>query len=154
MGARGANTFPSRNRLPYPFSLVVRPLFCFVVCWHSLPFQDKYVSGDSVNFRGSDNSHLVSPCHDGRYTLVVNKVLIPYVILPCPERINIRYVQRWRLIEDHPQDNQPDHPNEPVDANDEELNQGQADDNQPPQNNPPPITLDAMYAAIQRQDQL
>src|SRR3954470_5168061 len=55
MGARGANTFPSRNRLPYPFSLVVRPLFCFVVCWHSLPFQDKYVSGDSVNFRGSDN---------------------------------------------------------------------------------------------------
>src|SRR3954470_21963041 len=28
MGARGANTFPSRNRLPYPFSLVVRPLFC------------------------------------------------------------------------------------------------------------------------------
>src|SRR3954469_5456880 len=54
MGARGAHTFPSRNRLPYPFSLVVRPLFCFVVCWHSLPFQDKYVSGDSVNFRGSD----------------------------------------------------------------------------------------------------
>src|SRR4051812_18057179 len=55
MAARGANTFPLRNRLPYPFSLVVRPLFCFVVCWHSLPFQDKYVSGDSVNFRGSDN---------------------------------------------------------------------------------------------------
>src|SRR3954467_10828667 len=55
MGARGANTFPSRNRLPYPFSLVVRPLFWFVVCWHSLPFQDKYVSGDSVNFRGSDS---------------------------------------------------------------------------------------------------
>src|SRR3954466_9779338 len=53
MGVRGAHTFPSRNRLPYPFSLVVRPLFCFVVCWHSLPFQDKYVSGDSVNFRGS-----------------------------------------------------------------------------------------------------
>src|SRR4051812_39291867 len=58
MGARGANTFPSRNRLPYPFSLVVRPLFCFVVCWHSLPFQDKYVSGDSVNFRGSDSWRL------------------------------------------------------------------------------------------------
>src|SRR3954462_10225804 len=58
MGARGASTFPSRNRLPYPFSLVVRPLFCFVVCWHSLPFQDKYVSGDSVNFRGSDSWRL------------------------------------------------------------------------------------------------
>src|SRR4051812_48146236 len=61
MGVRGANTFPSRNRLPYPFSLVVRPLFCFVVCWHSLPFQDKYVSGDSVNFRGSDSMEAVLP---------------------------------------------------------------------------------------------
>src|SRR4051812_34674067 len=40
------------------FSLVVRPLFCFVVCWHSVPFQDKYVSGDSVNFRGSDSWRL------------------------------------------------------------------------------------------------
>src|SRR3954471_19041849 len=54
MGARGANTFSSCNRIPYLFSLVVRPLFCFMVCWHSLPFQDKYVSGDSVDFRGSD----------------------------------------------------------------------------------------------------
>src|SRR4051812_25645847 len=65
MGAWGANTFPSRNRLPYPFSLVVRPLFCFVVCWHSLPFQDKYVSGDSVNFHGSDSWRLcwgISTC--------------------------------------------------------------------------------------------
>src|SRR3954462_3494569 len=58
MGVRGASTFPSRNRLPYPFFLVVRPLFCFVVCWHSIPFQDKYVSGDSVNFRGSDSWRL------------------------------------------------------------------------------------------------
>src|SRR3954462_9746766 len=62
MGVRGAHTFPSRNRLPYPFSLVVRRLFCFVVCWHSLPFQDKYVSGDSVNFRGSDT---YTPRHNG-----------------------------------------------------------------------------------------
>src|SRR3954464_7892992 len=100
------------------------------------------------------DSHLVSPRPDGHYTLVVNKVLIPHIVLPCPERINIRYVQRWRLIEDNPQDNQPEHPNEPVDANEEELNQGQADVNQPPQNNPPPITLDSTYAAIQRQDHL
>src|SRR4051812_25709787 len=41
-----------------------------------------------------------------------------------------------------------------MDANEEELNQEQADVNQPPQNNPPPITLDATYAAIQRQDHL
>jgi len=100
------------------------------------------------------DSHLVTPRHDGRYTLVVNKVPIPYVILPCPERINIRYVQRWRLIEENPQDDQQEHPNEPMDANEEELNQGPADVNQPPPNNPPPITLEAMYAAIQRQDQL
>src|SRR4051812_40074680 len=38
MGARGANTFPSRNRLPYPFSLVVRPLFCFVLWFAGIPF--------------------------------------------------------------------------------------------------------------------
>src|SRR3954466_3055138 len=68
MGARGASTFPLRNRLPYPFSLVVRPLFCFVVCWHSLPFQDKYVSGDSVNFRGSDTHRELGFCRAGTST--------------------------------------------------------------------------------------
>ncbi|XP_058783950.1 early nodulin-75-like [Vicia villosa] len=48
--------------------------------------------------------------------------------------------------------NQPEHPNEPVDEMEQEFNQADADFNQP-QNNPPPITLDAMYAAIQRQEQ-
>ncbi|XP_058726168.1 uncharacterized protein LOC131597490 [Vicia villosa] len=96
------------------------------------------------------DSNLVSPRHDGRYTLVINKVLIPNVILPCPEQNNIRYIQRWRLVNENPQDNQPEHPNEPVDEMEQEFNQANADFNQPPQNNPPPITLDAMYAAIQR----
>ncbi|XP_058757385.1 early nodule-specific protein 2-like [Vicia villosa] len=51
---------------------------------------------------------------------------------------------RWRLVNENPQDNQPEHPNEPVDAMEQEFNQADADFNQPPQNNPPPITLDAM----------
>src|SRR4051812_25871490 len=63
MGVRVASTFPSRNRLPYPFSLVVRPLLCFVLCWNSLPFQDKYFSGDSINFCGSDTLSKCSYCH-------------------------------------------------------------------------------------------
>src|SRR3954467_7781177 len=94
MGARGANTFPSRNRLPYPFSLVVRPLFCFVVCWHSLPFQDKYVSGDSVNFRGSDTvperSNIVDlkliPQTVPERSAIKDLKLIPQTV---PERSNI-----------------------------------------------------------------
>ncbi|XP_058756436.1 uncharacterized protein LOC131629672 [Vicia villosa] len=90
------------------------------------------------------DSHLVSPRHDGRYTLVINKVLIPTVILPCPEKINIRYIQRWRLVNENPQENQPEHPNEPVDEMEQEFNQADAGFNQPPQNNPPPITLDAI----------
>src|SRR3954471_12888217 len=76
MGARGASTFPSHNRLPYPFSLVVRPLFCFVVCWHSLPFQDKYVSGDSVNFRGSDS--ISSPSADEKFDEETNPLKFLY----------------------------------------------------------------------------
>src|SRR4051812_33295332 len=75
MGVRGANTFPSRNRLPYPFSLVVRPLFCFVVFWHSLPFQDKYVSGDSVNFRGSDSWRLCWGCIDLCWSILSESIL-------------------------------------------------------------------------------
>ncbi|XP_058745835.1 early nodulin-75-like [Vicia villosa] len=51
---------------------------------------------------------------------------------------------RWRLVNENPQENQPEHHNEPVDAMEQEFNQAQADFNQPPQNNPPPITLDAM----------
>src|SRR3954469_2041017 len=102
------------------------------------------------------DSHMVSPRPDGCFTLVVNKTLIPNVILPCPERINIRYIQCWRLIFEDPPENQPEHHNEPVDEMEQEFNQADNDfdANQPPHNNPPPITLDAMYAAIQRQNQL
>ncbi|XP_058758040.1 uncharacterized protein LOC131631263 [Vicia villosa] len=64
--------------------------------------------------------------------------------MPCPEQINIRYIQRWRLINEVPQENQPEHPNEPVDDMEQEFNQADADFNQPPQNNPPPITLEAI----------
>src|SRR3954465_13992694 len=78
MGVRGASTFPSRNRLPYPFSLVVRPLFCFVVCWHSLPFQDKYVSGDSVNFRGSDIIQLQCKYDRINDSILTDTILVPH----------------------------------------------------------------------------
>ncbi|XP_058726239.1 early nodulin-75-like [Vicia villosa] len=55
---------------------------------------------------------------------------------------------RWRLVNENPQENQPEHHNEPVDAMEQEFNQAQADFNQPPQNNPPPITLDAIWPVV------
>src|SRR3954469_9158809 len=150
---QGCVNAPATN--PFLFGGIITSLAC------ALGLGDELLSlshlmkpAQSLDLTYCRDSQLVTPRHDGRYTLVVNKVLIPYVILPCPERINIRYVQRWRLIDEHPQDDQQDTPNEPMVENEEELNQGQADVNQPPPNNPPPITLEAMFAAIQRQDQL
>src|ERR1044072_729046 len=44
------------------------------------------------------DSHLVSPRQDGRgFTLMVNKHLVPSVILPCPNRINVRNNNHWHF---------------------------------------------------------
>ena len=56
------------------------------------------------------DSHIISPRHDGRFTLVINRRPIPDFVLPCPNRIDVRVRANWRYALDAPAAQQPDNP--------------------------------------------
>ena len=102
------------------------------------------------------DSHLISPRLDGRYTLVINKNLIPNIILPCPNQINVQNFQNWRFDLNAPVNE--GNAQEAVDEMENEMDHGnqQPEFPQPaaqPDNAHPPVTLEAMYATILQQDQ-
>ena len=83
------------------------------------------------------DSHLILPRQgENRFTLLVNKVLVPSIILPCPHLINVQNRSRWlfNLIAPEAENNAP------VDEMEEEMNNNQ-------QNH---LTMETLYQTMQQ----